>query len=108
MMPYIFDDESSRSPLDLPAVLVFEIQYENKTREPEKTNRRGERYPGCDADITILSARCAEIEDDTGNRQATPGEATLIGDWFTEWLETRAGWGERERVEEQIHEEHAA
>ena len=108
MLRYIFDDESGRSPLDLPVVLVFEIQYVVEAGEPEWTDWRGDRYPGCDADITILSARCAEIEDDTGNRQATPGEATLIGDWFTEWLETRAGWGERERVEEQIHEEHAA
>jgi hypothetical protein len=107
-MRYIFDDESGRSPLDLPAVLVFEIDYAFDAAEPAWTDWRGDRYPGCDAHITILSVRCAEIGDDADSRQATPEEATMIGDWFAEWLETRAGWGERERVEEQIHEEHAA
>ena len=107
-MRYTFDDESGGSPLDLPALLVFEIDYVYDTGEAAWTDWRGDRYPGCDANISILSARCVEIEDDAGGRPAKSDEAQLIGDWFAEWLETRAGWGERERVEEQILEEHAA
>ncbi|HVV98912.1 MAG TPA: hypothetical protein VHB77_01160 [Planctomycetaceae bacterium] len=108
MIRITFEDEPGRSPLGTSAVLVFDIRYEFEAAEPAWTDWRGDRYPGCGAEITLVSAWCVQIEDDSGGREPTSAETRLLGDWFVDWLETRAGWGERERIDQQILEEHAA
>lgn len=76
-----YEDEVGESPLGIPSLLGFELQYDYTPGEPMvRYYRDGSGHPGSPPEVEF-SAICVSID---GNRELSLELKSSLGDWFSD------------------------